>query len=80
MVTVPPSELVKNIPADRMPAILDDEDWPTWLGENEATADQVKSVLKTIENVRWTAAPEAKRAKPARATGPSKVDSGPSLL
>ena len=80
MVTVPPSELVKSIPADRMPAILDDQDWAIWLGEKDAAADQVKGVLKTMENVRWTTAPEAKRAKPVVATAPSKVDTGPSLL
>ncbi len=35
----------------RMPAILEDEDWPAWLGEEGATPADAKAVLKTIEGV-----------------------------
>jgi putative SOS response-associated peptidase YedK len=60
MVTVPPSELVKRIPAGRMPAILADEDWDTWLGEGDATTDEVLATLKTVEGVNWQLAKEQK--------------------
>lgn len=65
MVTVPPSELVQRIPAERMPAILSDEDWSTWLGEKEATTDEVLAVLKTVEGVNWQLGPEPKAEKKA---------------
>jgi putative SOS response-associated peptidase YedK len=31
---------MENQDEPRMPAILENEDWATWLGENEATPDQ----------------------------------------
>jgi putative SOS response-associated peptidase YedK len=80
MVTVEPSELVKRIPADRMPTILEDQDWAAWLGENDASPADVKAVLKTMENVRWTIAPEVKPKKPARVTAPVKPDPDPELF
>ena len=30
---------------DRMPVILDERDWPTWLGEESATEDQLEALL-----------------------------------
>ena len=46
MVTVPPNPLIGTI-TDRMPAVVDDADWPVWLGEVEATADEIKACLRT---------------------------------
>ncbi|MBS0469535.1 MAG: SOS response-associated peptidase [Proteobacteria bacterium] len=46
MVTVPPNALIATI-TDRMPALVDDADWPIWLGEVPADVDTIKSVLKT---------------------------------
>jgi putative SOS response-associated peptidase YedK len=48
MVTVPANRLLrdsilKHDPDPRMPAILEDADWSTWLGENDATPDQAKA-------------------------------------
>lgn len=63
MATVPPNELIAEI-TDRMPAILEPEDWLTWLGENGASPAQAKAVLKTMEGVSWQMAPEPKKAKP----------------
>lgn len=65
MVTVPANELIRReiMPRDedpRMPAIFADEDWSTWLGEDGATPDAAKAVLKTVEGVNWHTAPEAK--------------------
>lgn len=72
MVTVPANELIRrNIKAaeddPRMPAILENEEaWETWLGERSAETADVKAVLKTMEGVTWTAAPEPKRTKPRK--------------
>lgn len=65
MVTVPANELIgrtiKSQEKDpRMPAILDDDAWATWPGEDGATPEAAKSLLKTMEGVNWTAAPEPK--------------------
>jgi putative SOS response-associated peptidase YedK len=65
MVTVPPSKLVAQI-TDRMPAILEDADWPAWLGETDASPADAKATLKTMEGVNWTMAPEPKPPKRAR--------------
>jgi len=45
MVTTPPNALIATI-TDRMPAVIDDGDWAVWLGEVEATADEIKGCLK----------------------------------
>ena len=70
--TVPANELIRctiklreNDP--RMPAILEDEEaWATWLGERSAEVADVKAVLKTMEGVTWTAAPEPKKPRPKK--------------
>ena len=65
MVTVPASELIRRTIKSReddprMPAILDDDAWSTWLGEDAATPAAAKAVLRTMEGVNWQAAPEPK--------------------
>ncbi len=67
MVTVPANDLIRRAikPREedpRMPAILEDEDWPVWLGEEDPAPTDAKAVLKTMEGVNWTAAPEPKKA------------------
>lgn len=49
-----------------MPAILEDEAWSTWLGEDGATPEAAKAVLKTMEGVNCQAASEPKSPRPAR--------------
>lgn len=76
MVTVPANDLIlrtiKPLEAEpRMPAILDDAGggdavWATWLGEYGATADAAKALLKTMEGVNWTTAPEPKKPRPRK--------------
>lgn len=61
MVTVPASQLIAPI-TDRMPAILEDADWTTWLGETDATPEQVKATLRTMEGVNWKMEREARKA------------------
>ena len=65
MATVPANTLIAALPTDRMPAVLAADDWPTWLGENGATAEAAKACLKTVEGVNWRMAPEDRpRRKP----------------
>jgi len=84
MVTVPASALVRTIMANqedpRMPAILEDADWTTWLGENDATPEQAKVVLRTMEGVNWKIAPEAKKPKPAKRPAPEVPGPEPGLF
>jgi hypothetical protein len=49
-----------------MPAILEDDAWSTWLGEDDATPAAIKNVLKTMEGVNWQAAPEPKKPRSSR--------------
>jgi putative SOS response-associated peptidase YedK len=71
MVTVPANKLLrdtilKHDPDPRMPAILEAADWATWLGEKDATPEQAKAVLRTMESVNWRIAPEPKKPKAAK--------------
>lgn len=72
MVTVPANELIRRSiklqeEDPRMPAILEEEEaWATWLGERSAETADVKAVLKTMEGVRWTVAPERKKPRPRK--------------
>jgi len=75
MVTVPASALVSPV-TDRMPAILEDADWPIWLGEANAGPAVAKAVLKTMEGVNWRMAPEPKKQKPAQPAADA-VEGGP---
>jgi len=45
MVTTPPNELIGTI-TDRMPALVNSEDWPKWLGEVPASPEELKSLLR----------------------------------
>lgn len=70
MVTVPANRLVATLPTDRMPAVLEAKDWAKWLGEEPATADELKAVLKTREEPGWTMRPEEKPRRKAIASNP----------
>jgi putative SOS response-associated peptidase YedK len=68
MATVPANDLirrtVKSLETEpRMPAILEDGAWSTWLGEDSATPEAAKALLKTMEGVNWQAAPEPKKPR-----------------
>jgi len=45
MVTVAANELIGTI-TDRMPALIADEDWAKWLGEEPASVDELKAMLR----------------------------------
>jgi len=75
MVTVAANRLLAGLPTDRMPAVLAEEDWAIWLGEEPASLDAVKACLRTMDDVRWTMARE-ERAASARRARPSVSDPG----
>jgi putative SOS response-associated peptidase YedK len=72
MVTVPANALIRdsingNEDDPRMPAILEDFSvWKTWLGEDGAEPAAAKALLKTMEGVNWTTAPEPKKPRAPR--------------
>jgi hypothetical protein len=72
--------ILKNDPDPRMPAILEDSDWATWLGENDAAPEQAKAVLRTMEGVHWQLAPEPKKAKSEKKPAPDKPGSASGLF
>lgn len=75
-VTTPANALISKI-TDRMPAILQPEDWATWLGERDASSAEVKAVLRTFDdNANWTMTEQ----EPTRKTKPQKPDPQPGLF
>lgn len=68
MITVPSNKLISAI-TDRMPAILQPADWAKWLGEEPATFDELKAMLKPAEGdwtMRLQNPPKAARPGPAK--------------
>ncbi|WP_428679798.1 SOS response-associated peptidase family protein [Reyranella sp.] len=68
MATVPANDLIRRTiktgeDDPRMPAILEDGAWATWLGEDGAAAASAKTLLRTMEGVNWTSAPEPKKPR-----------------
>ncbi len=67
MVTVPANELIEPI-TERMPALIDDSDWAKWLGEEPATVEELKALLRPSQrglNLRKATKPSPK-AKPGQ--------------
>lgn len=71
MVTTEPNKLIGTI-TDRMPAILQPGDWAKWLGEEPATVEELKGMLKPYEGD-WDMGPE----KPPAAPKPPKPPKPP---
>jgi len=67
MVTVDANRLIGTI-TDRMPAILQNDDWPKWLGEDPASSEELKALLRPFEGD-WTMRPQEKPLKPQQAPG-----------
>ncbi|MBI3676028.1 MAG: SOS response-associated peptidase [Proteobacteria bacterium] len=63
MVTVPANALLSTI-TDRMPAMVADEDWKRWLGEEPASVEELKQILKTVEGD-WDMQPADAKKEPA---------------
>lgn len=72
MVTAPPNALIGTI-TDRMPALLADDDWAKWLGEQPASVAELKSMLRPSDLPMGM----EKAGKPAP---PPKPDPQPSLF
>jgi putative SOS response-associated peptidase YedK len=53
MVTVPANEMIAALPTNRMPAIIEPEDWSKWIGEEPATSSELKAMLRTKEGMNW---------------------------
>ncbi|MBM3547526.1 MAG: SOS response-associated peptidase [Alphaproteobacteria bacterium] len=64
MVTVPANTLIGTI-TDRMPAVLPPEQWAKWLGEEPASPEELKSMLKPFEGD-WDMQPQSPPPKPGR--------------
>jgi putative SOS response-associated peptidase YedK len=74
-VTTPANAPIAKI-TDRMPAILRDEDWATWLGETDASQADVKAILRTIEDDgNWTMTEQESTRKASKSVKP-KTDDG----
>jgi putative SOS response-associated peptidase YedK len=58
-----------------MPAVISPEHWATWLGEEPASADELKALLVPFEGT-WTMRAE----KPIRAKKSDTSDSQPTLF
>src|SRR3546814_5553372 len=56
LITVPPNRVVTPI-HDRMPAILDPADYPTWLGERRASTDVLQDLLRSYDDDALEAVP-----------------------
>ena len=75
MATVAANRLLASLPTDRMPAVLAEEDWAIWLGEEPAPLDGVKACLRTLDDVRWSMSREERAASTRRAR-PTVSDPG----
>ena len=64
MVTVPANRLIADV-TDRMPAFLAPEDWSKWLGEEPASPEEIKALLKTVE-ADWDMRPQTKTPPPPK--------------
>ena len=71
MVTVPANRLIATV-TDRMPAFLAPEDWSKWLGEEPASPEALKALLKTVE-ADWDMRPQTKTAPPPKPKAQSEL-------
>jgi putative SOS response-associated peptidase YedK len=74
MVTTPPNALIARI-TDRMPAILPRQAWSMWLGEIDASPDDVKALLRTFDDRgAWTMEPQQPSKPPRQPKGSAQGD------
>jgi putative SOS response-associated peptidase YedK len=71
MVTTPPNALIGKI-TDRMPAVLPPQHWAKWLGEEPATAGELKALLVPFEGD-WTMEPAQKPAPPPKPSAQAEL-------
>ena len=58
---------------ERMPVILDEADWPKWLGEEPATLDELYALLKPSPDEVLKAWPVDKSVGNVRNKGPQLI-------
>jgi putative SOS response-associated peptidase YedK len=58
---------------DRMPVVLDEADWPKWLGEEPATPDELYALLKPCPDGVLKAWPVDKSVGNVRNKGPQRI-------
>jgi len=59
---------------DRMPVIIDSDDWPAWLGETSASLAAAKSLLRPFLAERTTMWPVDKNVGNVKNEGPALAD------
>lgn len=64
--TIPANQLISKV-TDRMPAILEEKDWPVWLGEVDASLADIKALLRTFDDAGGWDMTEQASTKSARA-------------
>jgi putative SOS response-associated peptidase YedK len=60
VITCEPNEIIGTL-HDRMPVVLEEKDWPKWLGEEEATEAELKALLVPCASDRLKLWPVHKR-------------------
>lgn len=79
MMTTPANKQIRDGDVtDRMPAVLTPEKWGTWLGETDATLDELKALLVPVDGD-WTmeAKPKPSKTRPPK---PPPVNDQPDLF
>jgi putative SOS response-associated peptidase YedK len=72
VITTEPNEAVGAL-HDRMPVILEDKDWPKWLGEEPAAEAELKALLTPCASGRLKIWPVGKRVGNVKNDGPELV-------
>lgn len=73
-VTVPANTLIARI-TDRMPAVLPQDAWAAWLGEDDGSPEALQALLATYEDGGdWTMVPQSPNRKPSRAKDDAQQD------
>jgi len=73
IITTEANELLANI-HERMPVVLDDNDWPAWLGETPANDNQLKAMLKPYPSERMIAWPVDRKVGNVKNEGPELAE------
>jgi putative SOS response-associated peptidase YedK len=73
IITGPPNALTGRL-HDRMPVILEAEDWPRWLGEEDATPEELLALLCPYPAEAMTAWPVGAAVGNVRNEGPELLD------
>ena len=80
IMTCAPNKTMAEI-HDRMPVVLDEADWPKWLGEEPATLDELYALLKPCPDEALKAWPVDKSVGNVRNKGPQLIKPiGPALF